>query len=284
MVCHECGKGVEPDQRFCSSCGASLRGVTDVTQRVPAGPVAAPTEATEEWAADNPVWASTGSVPRTTSAAAPDGQRSSLDSVPDATATSRANDADVWAMTSETYGTEPAVVVDPVSTAEIPTYAASQQPARFRINAVMVCGVLAAIVALLGTFTTAVEISSDTTLTPTATAPAGFRTGTWVLDDLADNMSIAMLIAAVLLVVGGIAAGFRWRWGSGLAGGAGLALAGLVGLAVGLAQFPIDAARDFAAIPNEQQFVLTITRDVGYWLLIAAAALGMLVFFASIND
>ena len=51
-----------------------------------------------------------------------------------------------------------------------------------------------------------------------------------MLDDLADNMSIAILIAAVLLVIGGVAAGFRWRWGSGLAGGAGLALTGLVAL------------------------------------------------------
>ena len=93
----------------------------------------------------------------------------------------------------------------------------------------MLCGILAAIVALAGTFTTAVEITSDTLLVPTDTAPADFRTGTWMLDDLADNMSIAILIAAVLLVIGGVAAGFRWRWGSGLAGGAGLALTGLVG-------------------------------------------------------
>jgi hypothetical protein len=88
----------------------------------------------------------------------------------------------------------------------------------------------------------------------------------------------------VSLVAGALAAGFRWRWGSGLAGGAGLALTGLVALSVGLADFPIDAARDFAAIPNAQQFTLTITRDVGYWLLIASAALGLIVFFASINE
>ena len=30
--------------------------------------------------------------------------------------------------------------------------------------------------------------------------------------------------------------------------------------------------------------MLTITRDVGYWLLLASAALGLIVFFASIND
>ena len=220
----------------------------------------------------------------TTAAAGSGAARSSLDSVPDLT--SRDPDEDIWAMTSEAYGASPDVVVDPVRTTEMPLYPAgtATDVRPFRFGAVMLCGILAGIVALAGTFTTAVKITSDTALVPSDTTPATFRTGTWLLDDLADNMSIAILIAAVLLVVGGVAAGFRWRWGSGLAGGAGLALTGLVALAIGLAQFPIDAAREFAAIPNEQHFVLTITRDVGYWLLLASAALGLIVFFASINE
>jgi hypothetical protein len=288
MVCHQCGKPVEPGQHFCASCGASLRGVTDATARMPSAKSSTPpppaTEPTEEWAAHSPAWATTGSVPATATTGS-DVSRSSLDSVPDLTGPSA--DADVWALTSETYGAQPPdVVIDPVRTTEMPLYPTGMAtPVKpFRFGAVMLCGILAAIVALAGTFTTAVEITSDTLLVPTDTAPADFRTGTWMLDDLADNMSIAILIAAVLLVIGGVAAGFRWRWGSGLAGGAGLALTGLVALAIGLAQFPIDAAREFGAIPNEQQFVLTITRDVGYWLLLAAAALGLVVFFASIND
>jgi hypothetical protein len=255
----------------------------------PAAPPSPPaSDPTEEWAAHSPAWATTGAVPTTAATTTtPDASRSSLDSVPDLTGPQQANDADVWALTAETYGAPPpGVVIDPVRTTEMPLYqtpsAAPLKP--FRFGAVMLCGVLAAIVALAGTFTTAVEITSDAQLVPTDTAPADFRTGTWVLDDLADNMSIAILIAALLLVIGGIAAGFRWRWGSGLAGGAGLALTGLVALAIGLAQFPIDAAREFAAIPNTQQFTLTITRDVGYWLLLASAALGLIVFFASIND
>ena len=285
MVCHQCGKSVDPGQHFCSNCGASLRGVTDPTVRVPAAqPISPPaTEPTEEWAAHSPAWAPTGTVPAT-AATGTEAARTSLDSVPDITR--QDPDADIWALTSETYGAEPQVVIDPIRTTEMPMYqtGTAMDVRPFRFGAVMLCGILAAIVALAGTFTTSVKITSDTTLVPTDTVPAGFRTGTWMLDDLADNMSIAILIAAVLLVVGGVAAGFRWRWGSGLAGGAGLALTGLVALAIGLAQFPIDAAREFAAIPNEQHFVLTITRDVGYWLLLASAALGLIVFFASIND
>jgi len=281
MVCHQCGKPVEPAQQFCSSCGASLHGVTDDTQRIaPATPPAL--DPTEEWAAHSPAWAATGTVPAT--AAGTDTQRASLDSVPDLTAP----DADIWALTAAAYSAPPptGLVVDPVHTTEMPLYqTVAVAPAKpFHFSAVMMGSVVAAIVALAGTFTTAVQITSDTRLVPTDTMPAGFRTGTWMLDDLADNMSIAILIAAVLLVIGGVAAGFRWRWGSGLAGGAGLALTGLVALAIGLAQFPIDAARGFAAIPNQQHFVLTITRDVGFWLLLASAALGLMVFFASIND
>jgi MFS family permease len=284
MVCHECGKPVQAGQRFCSSCGASLRGVTDTTEPMsPARPSTSPpaTEPTEEWAAHNPAWAKTGTVPAT-AATATDPARSGLESVPDL----KVRDPDVWALTSETYGVQPDVVIDPVRTTEMPLYPTGAPPPvmPFRFGAVMLCGILAAIVALAGTFTTTVEITSDATLVPSDTAPAEFRTGTWMLDDLADNMSIAILIAAVLLVIGGVAAGFRWRWGSGLAGGAGLGLTGLVALAIGLAQFPIDAAREFAAVPNAQQFTLTITRDVGYWLLLASAALGLVVFFASIND
>ena len=285
MVCHECGKPVEVGQRFCSTCGATLRGVTDSTVRMPTPPATAAPAAdpTEEWAAHSPAWAATGAVPVTT-ATGSDAARVGLDAVPDLTR--QEPDADVWALTAETYGAQPDVVIDPVRTTEMPVYqtGAALAVKPFRFGAVMLCGILAAIVALAATFTTAVKITSDTALTPTDTAPAGFRTGTWMLDDLADNMSIAILIAALLLVIGGVAAGFRWRWGSGLAGGAGLALTGLVALGIGLAQFPIDAAREFAAIPNQQQFVLTITRDVGYWLLLAAAALGLIVFFASIND
>ncbi len=287
MVCHQCGKPVEPGQQFCASCGAPLRGVTDPTERLPSAKSSTPppaTEPTEEWAAHSPAWATTGTVPATATAGT-DSSRSSLDSVPDLPGPDA--DADIWALTSEAYGASPPdVVIGPVRTTEMPLYQIpTAAPARpFHFSAVMLCGVLAAIVALIGTFTTTVEITSDTLLVPTDKTPPDFRTGTWMLDDLADNMSIAILIAALLLVIGGVAAGFRWRWGSGLAGGAGLGLTGLVALAIGLAQFPIDAAREFAAIPNEQDFVLTITRDVGLWLLLASAALGLLVFFASIND
>lgn len=172
------------------------------------------------------------------------------------------------------------------ATAQMPTVAPSAEPPmrRMRFSAVTVFGILAAIIALAAFFTTIVAIESNVRLEPVDDAPEGFRTGTWILDDLADNLSIAGLLAILAIVVGAIAAMFRWRWGSGLAAGAGLSIAGLAMLAIGLAQEPIDAAEEFAGIPNEQLFTLTITRDVGYWLLVAAGAIGIVVFFAAIND
>lgn len=296
MVCHQCGKPVEPGQRFCGGCGASLRNVTDPTAVVPAATEpATPEPAVDEWSADDPVWAATGAVPLTppvdalrtsdlpatqplTPMPPPPGPAWTLDDLPDAEPTSAVADP-VWAGASEGYA-PPAT-----TTMQMPSVPAAVpvRESRLRWSAVTVFGILMATAALVGSFTVAVGVESDARLVPTDSVPA-FRTGTWYLDDFADNLSIAVLIAALAAVVGGVAAAFRWRWGSGLAGGAGLAMAGLGALAVGLAQLPLQTARDFAAIPNPQTFTLTLTTDLGYWLLVVAAAIGVILFFASLNE
>lgn len=299
MQCHSCGKPVETGQRFCGNCGASLHGVTDATEVVAeiAGdtasvPVTEPDEA--GWSDDDPVWAATGAIPvtgaaeplRTTDLPATEPVATGpatawpLSDLPDAT-----SQVDVWAASN----TPPAGYLPP-STAEMPTVAVAPVPmapppgSRIRLGAVTFFGLLAAVAGLLGSFSVAVKVESDVRLVPTDAMPPTFRTGTWYLDDFADNLSVAVLIAVVLMVVGGIAAMFRWRWGSGLAAGGGLAMGGLAALSVGLAQLPLQAARDFGTIPNSQVFTLTLTRDVGYWLLIGAGVVGVLVFFAALND
>ena len=173
------------------------------------------------------------------------------------------------------------------STAEMPAIVEPAAPpprVRFRFGAVTLIGIITGVVTLAAVFATLLTIESTTRFTLGPETPIGFRTGSWIVDDLAGNLSIAGLVAIVSMVAGGVAAGFGWRWGSGLAGGAGLAIAGLATIAIGLAQFPIDAAHEFVLIPSDQPFTLTITRDLGYWLLVAAGALGVVLFFASIND
>jgi hypothetical protein len=182
--------------------------------------------------------------------------------------------------------TSDVAAVGPPTTAEMPAvqFEPAQDRQRFTFTPVTLIGLAASIITLIAVFATVLSIASNERIVPTDETPEAFRTGTWIVDDFANNLSIAGLIAALMMASGGVAAGYGWRWGSGLAGGAGLALAGIGALVLGLAQIPIDAAREVALIPNEQQFTLTITRDLGYWMVIVAASLGVVLFFASISD
>ncbi len=249
----------------------------------------------ENWS-DEPAWAATGSIPTTDPATGPDATSTATGDLP---ATEPITEVWMERVADEPPATtpydfterEPVAVTGELeaqahATATMPVVPAATTPPtpRFGFNLILLISIVTGAVALVALFADILTITSDTRLVQTDDTPPDFRTGTWILDDLADNMSIAGLIAIVAMVAGGVASGFRWRWGSGLAGGAGLAFAGLAAVAVGLAQFPIDSARAFARVPTDDPFVLTITRDLGYWLLVAAGALGVVLFFASINE
>jgi hypothetical protein len=85
------------------------------------------------------------------------------------------------------------------------------------------------------------------------------------------------------MVVGGVLACFGLRWGAGLAGGAGLAIAGWAALTIGLAELPIALAESVARNGSGEVFTLTVTRDLGYWLVIGAGGVGVLVALASLR-
>lgn len=295
MRCPVCERPAEKGQRFCTGCGTSLRDVADEATSVVAAQ--APTEG--EWS--DPVWAPTGSVPATPApidttateqlpatqpieATEPDPALPApqppvltpydYGDADDATAIVEAPTGSTTTMMPGPY------VVDPYAD----PFAAPEGAGRFRFTAVLVLGVATGLVALAALFTDVLSIQSDRLLAPDPNAPAGFGTGVWLLDDLADNLSVAGLLAAVAMVAGGVASGFGWKWGGGLAGGGGLAFGGVAAIAIGLAQTPIDAAHEYAKVPAEPPFTLTITRDLGYHLLIVAAALGLVLFFTSFND
>jgi hypothetical protein len=294
MRCRVCERPAEEDQRFCTGCGAALRDLGEE----PTSVVAAQTPAENEWS--EPVWAPTGSVPATS----PPRDTTATDQLPatqpigatepaDPDETPPASEPPV--LTPYDYGADdptatPAgstttmmpgpYVVDPYAA----PYVAPEGAGRFRISAVLVLGIATGLVALVALFTDVLSIQSDRLLGPDPDAPAGFGTGVWLLDDLADNLSVAGMLAALAMVAGGVASGFGWKWGGGLAGGGGLAFGGVAAIAIGLAQMPIDAAHEYAKIPVDPPFTLTITRDLGYHLLIVAAALGLVLFFTSFND
>ena len=106
---------------------------------------------------------------------------------------------------------------------------------RFRFGVVTGTSIVAAIVALVGVFANAITIATD------ATSPT-FETGDWLVGDLGSNLQVAGLIGVGALLVGAVVAGFGIRWGAGLAGGAGLAIAGWAALVIGLAEQPLQAA------------------------------------------
>ena len=282
----------------------------DTTQHEPTA-VSSDTEGDDAWSADDPVWASTGALPtqqvpeqadtgqvrsgpRGDGAAPPasgftadmpatqpitEVWMDAVDQAPEPPA------ATPYDFAEHQQPTDIAPAVLPNATAQMPAVMAHDRPGpRFRLGAVTVIAVMTGVVTLISLFAEMISVTSDQRLTPSEQTPFGFRTGTWIADDLADNLSIAGLVAIMLMVAGGVATGFHWRWGAGLAGGAGLAVAGLAAITIGLAQFPIDAAHEFVLIPTDQQFTLTITRGLGYWLTVAAAALGVVLFFAAIND
>lgn len=268
MRCPDCGRHCEPDQRFCNGCGRSLADLhgdltddLDRTQLIAAG-------AEPSWS--EPDWAPTGSLPT---------QPVEMATEPIQVAT---------IAPSTVSGDAAATSVIDQHAPRTETMPAAPQPHRprrgFRFSIVTVLGVAGAVLALAAMFTTIVSISSSVALLPDENMPNGFVVGDLIFGDLASNLPIAGLIAACCMAAGGVAAGFGWRWGAGLAAGGGLSFAGLATLAIGVAQIPLDAARQYARMPTEQAFTLSLTRDAGYWLLIVAAAFGIVLFFASLAD
>jgi len=279
MRCHECGADVRDDQRFCHECGASLKGVTDVTGPMPsvsapdetdppAAPAAAPfppptrrTPLSEET-----VVMSTHGDRATPRAATTEMSTSRLPVQP--APSSRTRTIDTTGELPQRYA--PGVVGTRERTSEVDPYPyLDQDRRRFRLRPLLVLAVLVAAGAVTGVVTNVITIVTD------AGASPGFEVGDWKINDFGTNNTIAALLAASAAVVGALAWCFGARWGAGLAGGAGAALAGWSTLLIGLAEWPIvEAQRSGAA--------LTITRDVGYWAVAGAGAAGVVLLLLSL--
>ncbi len=166
---------------------------------------------------------------------------------------------------------ETPAVFDEADLAEYPT---PREP--FRLRAILILSIFGITAALMTMVADVVDIRT------TRPAP-GIVTGSRTLADLGTNLDLAVFVGAAVMVLGSLLACFGLRWGAGVAGGAGLALAGWAGLSIGLAEVPIAVAESITRTSSEV-FVLRITRDLGWWLIVGVGVVGLLVFIASLRS
>ncbi len=311
MACESCGHPVSDGDQYCSVCGAKLSVPDTPADNAPPSDETVPSEQPDggellpppqEPIPNEPAVESQSTLPppEPAGSAITTSENKSDDTDPtpedlaatelivqttDDTGSWRRTDPE-WSLPDEATMVPASQVTTQVLPATPPPTAvqASDDDSGAALRPVALLAFLAAVVAILSTVTTLLSISSDATLPIGSDAPRAFRTGAWYVADLGDNLLIATLVTIVLLVAGAIGAMTRRRWGSGLAGGSGLALAGLSALILGLVQMPVDAAYKFAQIPTAESFTLTISRPVGYWVILTAGVLGLVVFFVSLND
>ncbi len=158
--------------------------------------------------------------------------------------------------------------------ADLTDYPTPREP--FQLRVVFLLAVFGAAAMLM------VIVADVIDLRTTRPAP-GIATGPRTLEDLGSNLGVAGFVGTAVMVLGGLLACFGLRWGAGLAGGAGLAVAGWAGLSIGLAEFPIAVAESITRT-SSVQFTLRVTRDLGWFLIVGVGVVGLMVFLASLRS
>jgi hypothetical protein len=148
----------------------------------------------------------------------------------------------------------------------------------FRLRASLVFGVLAVVATLMVSVADVIDIR-------TSRPVDGISVGIRVLDDFGGNLPVAGFIGAAVMLVGGLLSCFGLRVGAGIAGGAGLALAGWAAMTIGLVEVPIHSAEGITrnAGADINGFTLEITRDLGWFLLAAIGVIGIIVFLTTLR-
>jgi hypothetical protein len=159
---------------------------------------------------------------------------------------------------------------------DIDEHPAEREPFKFRLVFVF---------AFFGAIAVALVPAANVIDIRTSRPVDGIEPGFVTLDQFGSNLAVASYVGAGAMVLGGLIACWGMRWAAGIAGGAGLALIGWAGLVIGVVEARLEVAEEItrnypADLP---QYELSITRDLGYGLIVAVAALGLLVFIASLR-
>ena len=283
MGCPDCGVDVTEHQKFCHECGRPLVSdqplppPTAIDADLPTQPVDAtatstidadiPTEPVDAMTASTidadlptqPVDAlPTEPVETVIDDPPPIGAPASIDTVP-------------LAVTTMVDTAETPAIFDEADLAEYPT---PREPFTLRASFIL---------SLFGVAAALMTIVADVVDIRTTRPAAGIVTGARTLADLGSNLDLAVFAGAAAMVLGSLLACFGLRWGAGVAGGAGLALAGWAGLSIGRAEVPIAVAESITRTSSEE-FTLRVTRDIGWWLVVVVGVIALLVFVISLRS
>lgn len=267
MFCPTCGTNVQQGQKFCTECGASLAGLAApavdglptmaapaVTPLPPpnlAPPVVVPPVVFAAADAPTPPHGLPAGEQYTPTAAlsvveqtSPTGYDPSWDT------------GQQWAAQGGDTGESPAV--------------SDTQP--FRITPLVAVSALAAVLAVATAFVDVASYKVTGGLTEALT---------YKVNDFASNYTVGAIIAAIVLVGGAALGATGRRVGAGLAGGAGLALAGMMGMMLGQVTQLFDSL-EVSLLSGGGSFTLTTTQEIGFWLAVVAAVLGGGAFVLSL--
>lgn len=136
----------------------------------------------------------------------------------------------------------------------------------FRIRPLLVLTIVPAVATVVSMFVRVIEIEPDGDL------PFGASK----LNDFATNHTVTGVLLAVTMVLGALAWCGGFRWGAGLAGGAGTGLAGWALVVVGQVELRISEAQAVSGA------AATVNRGIGYWALVGAGGLGLVVLITSL--
>ncbi|MEM9039458.1 MAG: hypothetical protein AAGD33_06140, partial [Actinomycetota bacterium] len=145
----------------------------------------------------------------------------------------------------------------------------------FRVRPAFVLAVLTLLATLLAAVADVSSVTTDRVVD-------GIPNQIFTLDSLGSNLAVAGFVGAAVMLIGALLQCFGLRWGGGLTGGAGLATAGWASLTIGLAEIGLFRAQLVLDNPEVPPFTLTITRDVGYFLVLGVGVIGILVALFSL--